>query len=155
MADLPTAEELAADLSRLIASRLLDPLEIVLDDMTITETLQGRVAVRAAYLAAELLAPDDTAARLAGIRLIAVLHPGDEPFAPPERWWRTPLGRVVAWRVGFPGADGVPVAVAAAMLGVSRQFVHDLMNREKLDRRPDGTVGVASIRARIDMGSTR
>lgn len=155
MADLPTAGELAADLTRLITSRLLDPLEIVLDDIEITAALQGRVALRATHLAAELLAPDAAAARLAGIRLIAVLHPGDEPFDPPEHWWRTPLGQVVARRVGFPGADGVPVAVAAAMLGVSRQFVHDLMNRGKLDRRPDGTVGVDSVRARIDTGSSR
>lgn len=154
MSSLPTVTELTADLTRLITSRLLDPLEIVLDDLEITAALQGRVASRAAALAAELLAPDDAAARLAGIRLVAVLHPGDEPFDPPEGWWRTPLGRVMAWRVGFPGAEGVPVAVAAAMLGISRQFVHDLMNRGKLDRLPDGTVGVASVRARIDTGST-
>ncbi|MEJ3653399.1 hypothetical protein WEH80_10480 [Actinomycetes bacterium KLBMP 9759] len=152
---LPTVEELAADLERIITSRLIDPLEIVLDDMAITAALRDRVVARAGRLAAELLAPDDAAARLAGIRLVSVLHPGDEPFDPPERWWRTPLGRVVAWRVGFPGADGVPVAVAAAMLGVSRQFVHDLMHRGKLGRRPDGTVDVASVRARIDTGSTR
>lgn len=155
MAGLPTVDELAADLSRLVVSRLLDPLEIVLDDMTIAETFQGRVRSRAEFLAAELLGPDEDAARLAGIRLTAVLYPGDEPFDPPERWWGTPLGRVVAWRVGFPGADGVPVVVAAAMLGVSRQFVHDLMNRGKLNRRPDGTVGVDSVRARIGWGSAR
>jgi hypothetical protein len=36
------------------------------------------------------------------------------------------------------------------MLGVSRQFVHDLMKRGKLDRSAAGTVSVASIRARIN-----
>jgi hypothetical protein len=35
------------------------------------------------------------------------------------------------------------------MLGITRQGVHDLLNRGKLTRHADGGVTVASIRARL------
>jgi hypothetical protein len=38
--------------------------------------------------------------------------------------------------------------VAGAMLGVTRQGVHDLVSRGKLDRHPDGGVTTDSVRAR-------
>ncbi|MDA3645146.1 hypothetical protein LZ318_27165 [Saccharopolyspora indica] len=64
--------------------------------------------------------------------------------------WRTPFGRVVARRLGHPCTDHVSFATAGAILGITRQGVHDLVNRGKLDRHPDGGVHTASIRARID-----
>jgi hypothetical protein len=39
------------------------------------------------------------------------------------------------------------------MLGITRQGVHDLLNRGKLTRHADGGVTVASIRARLTVRS--
>lgn len=142
--------DLVDNLVAVVTSRLLDPLEIVLDDGDLVDALRARVVLKAKGWAAEMLGDDDYVAGRAAYRLIAALYPGDEPFNPPAQWWLTPLGQVVAQRVGFPGMEGVSVPVAAAMLGVSRQFVHDLMKRGKVDRSADGTVSVASIRARIN-----
>ena len=44
------------------------------------------------------------------LRLIATLYPSDRAFDPPLEWWRTPLGRVVAKRVGHPSAEAVSLA---------------------------------------------
>jgi hypothetical protein len=55
----------------------------------------------------------------------------------------------VLWRVGHPGADAVSYATAGAMLGITRQGVHDLVQRGKLLRHPDGGVVPASVRARF------
>ncbi|GAA4201384.1 hypothetical protein [Microbispora amethystogenes] len=80
---------------------------------------------------------------------MSALYPGDEPFDSPAAWWGTPLGRAVARRAGHPAATSVPVSVAAAMLGITRQGVHDLVRRHKLDRDPEGAITTASIRARL------
>jgi hypothetical protein len=95
-----------------------------------------------------LLGDDDQAAASTAIRLVAALYPGDTPFDPPPEWWRTPLGQVVLRRVGHPSAQAVSYSVAGAMLGVTRQGVHDLVTRGKLARHPDGGVTVDSVRAR-------
>jgi hypothetical protein len=137
------------DLIRLVTSRLLDPLEILLPAADIGE-LREWVLRDAEMWAAQLLGPDDTLARQVAARMIAVLYPGDEPFDPPESWWATPLGRVTARRAGHPTREHVSYAVAGAMLGITRQGVHDLVNRDKLRRHPDGGVTVASVRARLD-----
>jgi len=44
--------------------------------------------------------------------------------------------------------------VAGAMLGVTRQGVHDLVTRGKLARHPDGGVTVDSVRARRNRSTT-
>jgi hypothetical protein len=152
-----TSAELVDNLVAVVTSRWLDPLEIVLDDGDLVDALRARVVLKAKGWAAEMLGDDDDdyAAGRAAYRLIGALYPSDEPFNPPAQWWLTPLGQVVAQRVGFPGVEGVSVAVAAAMLGVSRQFVHDLVKRGKLDRSADGGVSVTSIRARINERNTR
>lgn len=139
-------DELADHLVRLVSSRLLDSLEILLDE---TGDLSQRVEAAAPGWAATLLGDDDQAARFLAIRLVATLYPSDRPFDPPSEWWATPLGRVVAWRVGHPAADAVPYSVAGAMLGVTRQGVYDLVQRDKLARHPSGGVTTASVRARI------
>lgn len=141
--------DLRNDLIRLVTSRLLDPLEILLPQADLTGLRQS-VEADAEMWAAQLLGPDDAVARQTAIRLMTVLHPGDAPFDPPDAWWATPLGRVTARRAGHPSKEGVSFGVAGAMLGITRQGVHDLVSRNKLARHPDGGVTVASIRARLD-----
>ena len=140
-------EALAAQLVQLVVSRLLDPLEILLEA---GNELREEVVARATDWADQLLGPDDELAVHAAIRLVSVLYTSDGPFDPPAEWWRTPLGRVVARRVGHPAADAVSYSVAGAMLGITRQGVHDLIRRHKLDRHPNGGVTTASVRARLD-----
>lgn len=139
-------DQLAEHLVRLVSSRLLDSLEILLGE---TSDLSRRVEAAAPGWASTLLGDDDHAAQFLAIRLVAALYPSDGPFDPPSQWWSTPLGRVVAWRAGHPAAEAVSYSVAGAMLGVTRQGVHDLVQRGKLARHPSGGVTVASVRARI------
>ncbi|MBO0803378.1 MAG: hypothetical protein J2P25_09950 [Nocardiopsaceae bacterium] len=110
------------------------------------------VRQRAETWASVMLGPDDQAAMMMIIRVVSSLYPGDAPFAPPAEWWRTPLGQVVVRRVGHPSAHAVSYSVAGAMLGITRQGVHDLVTRRKLDRHPDGGVTVESVRARVARG---
>jgi hypothetical protein len=146
-----TSEHVALrdDLIRLVTSRLLDPLQILLPSADL-DRLRERVRIDAEMWAAQLLGADDVLAQQVVIRMVTVLYPGDTPFDPPESWWATPLGRVAAWRAGHPARDHVSFSVAGAMLGITRQGVHDLVNRDKLRRHPDGGVTVASVRARLD-----
>jgi hypothetical protein len=146
--------DLRDDLVRLVSSRLLDPLEILLPQVDLDE-LREQVRIDAEMWAAQLLGEDDALARRTVIRLMAVLYPGDAPFDPPDTWWATPLGRVTARRAGHPSKEGVSFAVAGAMLGITRQGVHDLVSRNKLLRHPDGGVTVASIRARLSLRRER
>ncbi|MGI5271828.1 hypothetical protein ACQEUU_21930 [Nonomuraea sp. CA-218870] len=161
-------DALEGDILRLVGSRLLDPLEILLGDGSgsgdgdgdgdgggaagALEELRARARHDAATWAADLLGPDRSRAVHTGARLIAVLYPGDAAFDPPPEWWRTPLGRAIARRVGHPSADRVPYAVAGAMLGITRQGVHDLVRRGKLRPHPDGGVTTRSVRERLDPG---
>ncbi|WP_434446088.1 hypothetical protein [Lentzea sp. E54] len=150
---MPTTSEhvdLRDDLIRLVTSRLLDPLEILLPQADL-DGLRSSVEADAEMWAAQLLGPDDALAKQVAIRLMAVLYPGDAPFDPPERWWATPLGRVTARRAGHPSRENVSLGVAGAMLGITRQGVHDLVHRNKLLRHPDGGVTVDSIRARLGL----
>jgi len=142
--------ELRDDLIRLVTSRLLDPLEILrLPDVAVSR-LREWVRTDAEMWAAQLLGADGELARQVAVRVIAALYPGDAPFNPPESWWGTPLGRVIARRLGHPAKEHVSFGVAGAMLGITRQGVHDLVNRDKLRRHPDGGVTVESVRTRIE-----
>lgn len=148
-------QELADDLRRLVTSRLLDPLSILFESDIATDPLRRRVQQDAEVWAALLLGPDRERAVHTAARMIAVLYPGDAPFDPPEHWWRSPLGRAVARRVGHPAAERVTFALAGAMLGITRQGVHDLVKRKKLDQHPEGGVTSDSIRARLDLLAER
>lgn len=141
--------ELTDQLVRLVEVRCLDPLEIVLQDDTAVGAVRELVRTRAAVWAAEMLAADDAAAVAAIMRVVAALYPGDRPFEPPVDWWGTPMGQVMARRVGHPTAERVSYPVAGAMLGISRQGVHDLVSRGKLARHPDGGVRPGSVRDRL------
>jgi hypothetical protein len=139
-------QELTRQLVAIMNSRLLDPLEIVFDQTV--DDLRARAEQAAAAFAARLLGADDQDAAWAAATLIGALYPSDTAFNPPPDWWRTPLGRAVLRRMGHPSAETVPYAVAGAMLGITRQGVHDLVVRGKLSRHPDGGVTVASVRER-------
>ncbi|GAB3446108.1 hypothetical protein GCM10027436_36240 [Actinophytocola sediminis] len=142
--------DLAAALVRLVDTRIVDPLEILLESGAPVRDLREQLRIQAEVWAAQLLGPDDTLAVRTAARLIAATFPGDEPFDPPPAWWRTPFGQAVARRVGHPGVVAVSFATAAAMLGITRQGVHDLVKRAKLERHPDGGVTTDSVRARLN-----
>jgi hypothetical protein len=146
---LPHPDELVEHLVRLLGIRVFDPLEILLESSEPIEPLRELVRLRARRWASVLLGTDPQAALMQAIRLVSALYPGDEVFDPPVAWWRTPLGRVVAWQVGHPTATALPYPVAGAMLGMTRQGVHDLVTRGKLVRHPDGGVTTDSVRARL------
>lgn len=145
----PTRAQLIEQLVRLVDIKLLDPLEILLDGaapVTLARELVGQRAVEWAEL---MLDGDDATAIGTIIRLTATLYPSDGPFDPPADWWRTPMGQLVALRVGHPTVAAVSYPVAGAMLGITRQGVHDLLARGKLARHPDGGVLPGSIRDRL------
>ncbi|MFC7110608.1 hypothetical protein ACFQQB_65625 [Nonomuraea rubra] len=61
-----------------------------------------------------------------------------------------PLGRAVARGAGHPSATAVSYSTAGAMLGITRQGVHDLVKRGKLDKHPEGGVTTSSIHTRLN-----
>ena len=142
--------EPVTELVRALETRILDPLEILLASGELLAPIRARLSVEAEVWAAQLLGADRDRATHAASRLIAALFPGDAPFDPPASWWSTALGRAVARTAGHPAAAAVPFATAAAMLGITRQGVHDLVKRGKLDRDPDGGVTTSSIRDRLN-----
>jgi hypothetical protein len=117
--------------------------------------LRRLVRIRAGQWADAMRDGDDVTAVMTGARLIATLYPGDRAFDPPIDWWRTPLGQTIARRVGHPSADSVSYATAGAMLGISRQGVHDLVRRGRLPRHPDGGVPSSAIRDRLRIQEDR
>jgi hypothetical protein len=141
--------ELLEQIARLLDVRLLDPLEVLLDGDDAVMALRRLVRIRAGQWADAMRDGDDVTAVMTGARLIATLYPGDRAFDPPTDWWRTPLGQTIARRVGHPSADSVSYATAGAMLGISRQGVHDLVRRGRLPRHPDGGVPSSAIRDRL------
>ncbi len=145
----PDRDQLIDQLVRLVDIKLLDPLEILLDGAEPVGHARDLVHQRAVEWAERMLDGADTVAIGTIIRLTATLYPGDGPFDPPVDWWRTPMGQVVALRVGHPTAAAVSYPVAGAMLGITRQGVHDLLTRGKLARHPEGGVLPESIRDRL------
>ena len=141
--------DLVDQITRLLDVRLLDPLEVLLEGDDAVLALRRLVLIRARGWAEVLRNGDDAAATMTAARLIATLYPGDRAFDPPAEWWATPLGQVVARRAGHPWAESVTYATAGAMLGITRQGVHDLVRRGKLPRHPDGGVPSAAIRERL------
>ncbi|MGX6603225.1 hypothetical protein ACWKSP_13945 [Micromonosporaceae bacterium Da 78-11] len=81
-------EELVTHLTDLITSRLLDPLEILLEaDL---DEIREQIATRAAALAAVLNGENEQQAAYTAIRLVAALYPSDGPFRPTVAWWGEP-----------------------------------------------------------------
>ncbi|MEU4572288.1 MULTISPECIES: hypothetical protein [Nonomuraea] len=146
---------LVRELVELVERRIVDPLEILFGSGEQVEPVRARLRIEAEVWAAQLLGPDDALAVRAAARLVAAVFPGDGPFDPADAWWGTAFGRAVARRAGHPGKEAVPYATAGAMLGITRQGVHDLVKRGKLDRHPDGGVTTRSIRARLNRSLER
>ncbi|MFI7609483.1 hypothetical protein ACIBTV_30825 [Micromonospora sp. NPDC049366] len=141
-------------LVRDVGARLLDPLDRLLgmdgDDPPASEALRARLQIAAEVWAAQVLGPDERLAAETARRLVAEIYQSGDVFAPPFEWWRTPFGALVARRVGHPAAEAVSLAVASAMLGITRQGVHDLVKRGKLRRdEAGGGVLVSSVRDRL------
>jgi hypothetical protein len=141
--------DLTEQLLQLLDHRLLDPLEILLDDDQPSAAVRVLLRRRVAEWAAALQGDDDAAAVQVIARLIGTLYPDDRAFVPPPDWWRTPFGQIVVRRAGHPYAVAVSYATAGAMLGISRQGVHDLVRRGRLPRHPDGGVPVSAVRDRL------
>jgi hypothetical protein len=140
---------LVEQIVRLLDVRLLDPLEVLLEGDEAVDAVRVLVRTRAKRWADTLQNGDDPAATMTAARLIANLYPGDRAFDPPAGWWATPLGQAVAVRAGHPWSESVSYATAGAMLGITRQGVHDLVRRGRLPRHPDGGVPSQAIRDRL------
>jgi hypothetical protein len=135
---------LVEQLTTVMSIRLLDPLEILLED-PVTD-IRDRCRRAAEVWAQRLVGPSPA---YAVATIVGALYPGDDVFDPPPGWWRTPLGRIALVQLGFPGREAVTYAVAGDMLGMTRQGVHDLVTRNKLARHPDGGVTVTSVQNRV------
>jgi hypothetical protein len=142
-------DALVEQIARLLDVRLLDPLEVLLEGDDVVDAVRRLVRLRARCWAGTLRTGGDTAAMMLAARLIATLYPADRRFDPPADWWATPLGQVVAHRAGHPWAESVSYATAGAMLGITRQGVHDLVRRGRLPRHPDGGVPSSAVRDRL------
>jgi hypothetical protein len=142
-------DDLVEQIVGLLDVRLLDPLEVLLEGDDAVDALRVLVRRRARRWAETMRHGEDAAAVLAGARLIATLYPGDRAFDPPAQWWVTPLGQTIARRVGHPSAESISYATAGAMLGITRQGVHDLVRRGRLPRHPDGGVPSTAVRDRL------
>lgn len=140
---------LVGQLSDLVDQRLLGPLEALLESSSAVDSLRRWVGRLAVTWAGDLLGGDEQLAAATTGRLVRTLYAGGGEFRPAAEWWRTPLGRVVARRVGHPVTERVSYSVAGDMLGITRQGVHDLVSRGKLDRHPDGGVWSRSVRERL------
>ncbi|GAB7039184.1 hypothetical protein JCM9533A_30340 [Catenuloplanes niger JCM 9533] len=141
-------------LTRDAAARLFDPLDRLLGPdgagPPASASLRGRLEIAAEVWAAQVLGPDERLAAETAFRLVAEIYRTDDVFAPPHDWWRTPFGALVVRRFGHPAAEAVSLAVASAMLGITRQGVHDLVKRGKLRRAESGGgVLVSSVRERL------
>lgn len=93
---------------------------------------------------------DDKLAAEACLSVMTVLWPHGSPEDVGEPgWWRTPLGRLCARSLGRDDTEAVTHSVAAAMLGVTRGTVAQMVHRGTLDRHPDGGVLRASVLQRL------
>lgn len=66
---------------------------------------------------------------------------------PPEAFWRTEAGRAVALAIGYPRTHA-PRTAAAAVLGVSRQRIGEMIQKDKLEGDRD-SVTADSLRAAL------
>lgn len=134
----------ASQVADLIGERLLWPLETLLGPGEEFALLRQRADAAARIMAAQLASRDDKLAAQTAIDLAGTVLPD----AIPDDFWPTPLGRLIAKSVGWPGAEEVSYSQAAAMLGVSKTRVQQLLEAGKLERHPGGGVTSVSVRLR-------
>lgn len=149
----PSATEVESHLTALLTAHLLDPMEMWMAGDPHFHQRQPDALAQVKTWTKRLLGPDSDDAVHAIVQLIAVFYPSDSAFEPALTWWESPLGRVTAHRFGHPGATAVSYATAGAMLGISRQGVHDLVKRNKLATHPDGGVATSAIQQRLSHSS--
>lgn len=114
------------------------------------QVARSQLEATAAMLVAQLTQDDDD--RLSAqtaIDVMVCLWPHVDPEHVDPHWWRSPLGKLVARSMGRADAEAVSQSVAAAMLGVTRGTVAQLVARGTLDRHPDGGVLRASVLQRL------
>ncbi len=133
--------QITDDLDR-IGGRLGALLGLDVADM-ISDRARSRAAMIAHQLTGDL---DDHQAAEVAIDLMALLWPESDP---PADWWGTALGRAIACSAGMDGAEAVTRSVAAAMLGVTRGRVTQLVDAGKLDVHPAGGITRVSIAQRL------
>lgn len=140
------ARQVADELDRALAG----PAGALLG-LDLAELLRDRIAARAALIAGQLVQDiDDGLSAETVIDLMGCLWPHGSPEKCGDAdWWRTPLGRVCARSLGRDDAESVSHSVAAAMLGISRGSIAQMVPRGTLDRHPDGGVLRASVLQRL------
>lgn len=114
-------------------------------------TAIAQITSAAATLTAQLDQDnDDQLAAEACTTILNALWPDTSPeHVDRGDWWRTPLGRLCARTLGRNDTDAVTQSVAAAMLGVTRGTIAQMVHRGTLDRHPDGGVLRSSILQRL------
>lgn len=144
-------DPLTAQIADQLERSIVNPVAMLGLGPDLAEALVARIQSAAPVLAAQLSGGADRLATQTAINLMTTLWPHGDPA--PE-WWSTPLGR--AWRRSLGTDDhAVSQSVAAAMLGVHRGTIAQLVHRGTLARHPDGGVSVAAILARRDRLGTR
>ncbi len=135
----PAVDQLADALDVALAAPVASLL-----GLDVATTLRHRIAERAPLLAAQL-----RDAALADATAVDVLTAMWGHADPNPAWWRTPVGRLCAAALVGSDTEEVTHAVAAAMLGVTRGTIAQLVSRGTLDRHPDGGVLRASVLQRL------
>lgn len=113
--------------------------------------MEQRLEPACGRLAAELCSEDDHLAAEAVLTVMAARWA--DGTDPAHEWWHSPVGRAVARSVGRSvgrdDSESVTHAVAAAMLGVHRGTVAQMVDRGTLARHPEGGVARSSVLARL------
>ena len=144
-----SASEVEQQLYDALEQRVVGALE-ALGLLDLADEARRRLDSTVPVLAAQLVQDgDDRLSAQTVIDLAGVAWDID----PAPEWWHTPLGRLVARSVGCEDSEVVSHSVAAAMLGVHRGTISQLVHRGTLDRHPDGGVARASVLARLARGA--
>lgn len=116
----------------------------------VTARLSQALHEKARFYSIALGDEDPDVAERAARSLMAGMYGSDTP---PVEFWLTETGRAVSLAIGYPSSP-VPQAVAAVILGVSRQRVFRLLEEGKLARVGEG-VTPTSLRDRLRARAAR
>jgi excisionase family DNA binding protein len=151
-------DELYRQLRDELGGRLALLRDLLLPDQPASEAecqlnrLLERVDDSAAAHAARLAGDDQEDLDRVVAQLLATLWPGSTP---PNDWWRSPLGRACARSTVANAAEAMTYSQAAALLGVHRGTVSQLVSRGTLERHPAGGVVVGAVMHRLARGRNR